>query len=85
MKTKILLILLFTFIFLSCGDSNKKTTNTWSQTLWVVYNIDLLEDGYARFYIKTINVNNNYTYTTYITDTIGAFQPGDTVIFKLKR
>lgn len=84
MKTKILLILLFTFILLSCGDSNKKT-NTWSQTLWMVYNIDLLEDGYARFYIKTINVNNNYTYTTYITDTIGAFQPGDTVIFKLKR
>ena len=84
MKTKILLILLFTFILLSCGDSNKKT-NTWSQTLWMVSNIELLNSDYARYYIQTIKINGNYNHTVYVIDTIGAFQPGDTVIFKLKR
>lgn len=85
MKTKFFLIIIFVFMFWSCGNSNKETTYKRSRTIWLVSNIELLNSDYARYYIQTIKINGNYNHTVYVIDTIGAFQPGDTVIFKLKR
>lgn len=77
---KISLILVSVLLF-SCGENNFKNKG---RSTWIVDKIENESQTTSTYFAKTTDTTDLAEYNTWFTDSVGAFQVGDTLSFAKK-